>query len=406
MRNFLRYSLPLLVILAGIVIFVGLVVLGQNREPERKDESTAALLVDAIPARVESLNLTITSQGAVRPRTETILVPEVSGKIVEVSPNFIAGGFFRAGEVLLQIDPSDYDAALQSAQAQLASRQAQLADQKARSEQALRDWRNLGREGEPSDLTLRKPQLAEAEAAVLAAEAALQKARRDLERTRIRLPYDGLVRSKQADVGQYVTPGNVLGITFAVDTAEVRLPLTSRDLAFLDLPATGGTGAENRLPVRLTAEGSGLTGEWEAEIIRTEGVIDESSRVIHAVAQVVDPYGLLGVSEHPPLRVGTFVRAGITGRAVENVVVLPRSVLRANDTVLIANAERQLEIRPVDVLRAEPDTVYLEDGVAAGELVISTALDAPIPGTRVAVSGDLAGTDETPDQLATTGSDR
>lgn len=169
MKNFLRYTLPLALILLSITVVVALVIIAQGKRPERKDTSGPALVVDVIPARVESLNFSVVSQGPVAPRTETTLVAEVSGQIVSVSSNFIAGGFFRKGEVLLQIDPSDYETALMSAQAGLAARKAQLADRQARSEQALKDWQNLGRQGQPSDLVLRKPQLAEAQAAVQAA---------------------------------------------------------------------------------------------------------------------------------------------------------------------------------------------------------------------------------------------
>jgi RND family efflux transporter MFP subunit len=316
------------------------------------------------------------------------VVAEVAGQIVSVSPNFLAGGFFRQGEVLLQIDPSDYETGLLRAQANLASRRAQYADQKARSEQALKDWTNLGREGEPSDLVLRKPQLAEALAGVQAAEAELQEAERDLQRTRIRLPYDGLVRSKLVDVGQYVAPGTPLGVTFSVNTAEIRLPLSSTDLAFLELPSATRLDRAHRVPVTLAAEDGGLGGRWQAEIVRTEGVVDQSSRVVYAVAEVVDPYGVLNQSEQAELKMGTFVRAEIQGLRVENVIVLPRSVLRPEDTVLIANEERRLEVRPVEVARAEPRLVYISGGIAEGELVVTTSMDAPIPGTKLAISSE------------------
>lgn len=409
MNKLLRRTLPLLVLGTAVLIFAGLVALGRSREPDRVESGPRPLPVDVIAADLESLNLTVVSQGTVRPRTETLLVPEVSGKIVQVSPNFIAGGFFRAGEVLLQIDPSDYETALKRAQAELAARRAQYADEKARSEQAMRDWMNLGRPGEPSDLTLRKPQVAEALAAVQAAEADLQKAERDLARTRISLPYDGLVRSKQVDVAQYVSPGTTLGVTFAIDAAEVRLPLSSRDLAYLRLPSSTHLEDEEAPRAILTAAGSGIPGQWQAEIVRTEGVIDETSRVIYAVAQVIDPYALLGISRAPELRIGTFVRAEIQGIRAENVVVLPRAVLRADNTVLIANARNELEIRPVDVLRAESEQVYIQGGIEDRELVISTAMAAPIPGTRVAISdassvNDAVNRDEA--HLATMGSRR
>jgi RND family efflux transporter MFP subunit len=388
MRKFFRYLLPLGLIALSIVVVIGLVAVAKSKRPERKDTADQAVLVDAIPAQKTTLNFAVYSQGSVEPRTETTLVAEVAGQIVSVSPNFLAGGFFRQGEVLLQIDPSDYETGLLRAQANLASRRAQYADQKARSEQALKDWTNLGREGEPSDLVLRKPQLAEALAGVQAAEAELQEAERDLQRTRIRLPYDGLVRSKLVDVGQYVAPGTPLGVTFSVNTAEIRLPLSSTDLAFLELPSATRLDRAHRVPVTLAAEDGGLGGRWQAEIVRTEGVVDQSSRVVYAVAEVVDPYGVLNQSEQAELKMGTFVRAEIQGLRVENVVVLPRSVLRPEDTVLIANEERRLEVRPVEVARAEPRLVYISGGIAEGELVVTTSMDAPIPGTKLAISSE------------------
>ena len=236
MRKFFKYILPLALMALSVLTVVVMVSVAKGKRPDRKEEVNPAVRIDAIPAEVASLNFSVHSQGTVRPRTETALVAEVPGQIVSVSENFIAGGFFRKGEVLLQIDPSDYETGLLRAQAALAARKAQLSEQQARSDQALKDWTNLGREGEPSDLTLRIPQLAEARAAVQAAEAELQEAERDLKRTRIKVPYDGLVRSKLVDVGQYVAPGTPLGVTFSIDKAEIRLPLSNSDLAFLSCP--------------------------------------------------------------------------------------------------------------------------------------------------------------------------
>lgn len=388
MGKFFRYTLPLGIIVLSIIIVAMLVISASGRRPERVADAEPAVLVDAITAEAKATVFTVKSQGEVRPRTQTTLVAEVSGKIVDVSPDFIAGGFFRAGDVLLQIDPSDYQTALQRAEAALASRRARLADEKARSEQALKDWRNLGREGEPSDLVLRKPQLADAQANVLAAEADLEKARRDLQRTRITVPYDGLLREKRVDIGQYVTPGTQLGVSFAVDTAEIRLPLSNNDLAFLDLPSATDHEASHYPPVRLHAETGGKQQSWDAQIIRTEGVLDQASRVLYAIAEVVDPYGVLGKSRQPELRMGTFVRAEIQGQSLDRAVVLPRHVLSNDNTVLVANAEGRLEVREVTVARAEPQFVYLTAGVEDGEKVITTTLDAPIPGTRLVISGE------------------
>lgn len=388
MRKFLKYTLPLGIFVLAIVVFIVLITIGRAQRPERVEESRQAVLVDVIEAEARLVNFTVSSQGSVQPRTETTLVAEVSGKISSVAPDFIAGGFFEAGEVLLEIDPSDYRTALKRAQASLASQQARLADERARSDQALRDWRNLGRTGEPSDLVLRKPQVQEAIANVEAAEADVDKARRDLERTRISVPYDGLVKRKLVDIGQFVSPGSQLGVTFAIDTAEIRLPLSTDDVAYVDLPSATRAGQDEFPLVTLSAVQAGERRTWQARIVRTEGVVDETSRVIYAVAQVVDPYGVLGQSKQDELKVGTFVRAEIQGRSAGTVVVLPRRALLQDNTVLIANSERELEVRPVTVVRAEPHEVYISAGVEDGERVITTTLEAPIPGMRLSINGE------------------
>jgi RND family efflux transporter MFP subunit len=393
-RKLIRYFLPLGLILLAVLTVIGMASVAKGKRPQRQESGLAAVLVDTIPAEARSLNFLINSQGSVRPRTQTTIVAQVSGIIVSISDDFVAGGFFRAGEVLIEIDPSDYRTALKRAEASLASRRAKLAEEKSRSQQAVKDWRNLGRAGDPPDLVKRKPQLDDALANVLAAEADVEKARRDLQRTQISIPYDGLLREKRVDVGQYVTPGTQLGISFAVDTAEVRLPLAMDDLAFLDLPSATDNETGDFPEVKLSADFGGETMNWQAQLIRTEGVLDVSSRVLYAVASVTDPYGLLGQSQQDELRMGTYVRAEISGRRVENVVVLPRFVLRSGNTVLVANEERTLEIRNVEVVRQEPRQIYITSGVEGGELVVTTMLDAPIPGTRLILSAEEAANDK------------
>ena len=383
--KFFKFILPLVLIILSIAIVAALVFYKNSQRAERKPQITQAILVDTITAEKTTRNLIVSSQGTVRPRTQTTLVAEVSGKIVAISADFVAGGFFHQGDVLLQIDPSDYQTGLKRAEAELASRQARLADETARSEQALKDWQNMGKQGQPSDLGLRKPQLASARANVSATEAGVEKARRDLERTQITVPYDGLVRQKGADIGQYVTPATRLGITFAIDTAEVRLPLTHNDLQYLDLPT--GTAAKNQQKpypaVTLSTNNAAGADQWQAKIIRTEGVVDETSRVVYAVAEVVDPYGVLGQSHQKELKTGTFVHAEIQGLRAENIVELPRYVLHADNTVMVVNAASELDILPVVVLRAGPKKVIISKGIQSGTRVITTRLDAPVPGTKL-----------------------
>ncbi|MFW5926710.1 MAG: efflux RND transporter periplasmic adaptor subunit, partial [Wenzhouxiangella sp.] len=322
MKRWIKIALPVLML---VIAIVALVLLASNRSsPERREPPQAAMMVDAVVVEPTDQRFEVTSQGTVRPRTQTTLVAEVSGRIVELSDSFVAGGFFEAGEVLARIDPSDYESELLRAQADLASAQARLSDETARSRQARRDWEELhaGDGREPGPLVLRLPQVQEAEASVQAAEAAVRRAERNLERTRIRLPYDGLITRRETDLGQYVSPGTALGEAFAVDVAEVRLPLSDRNLAFVELPRPG-FDPDEPVPVTLTGNVSGSVGSWQAEIVRTEAVVEEATRLTHAVARIEDPYALNGDSEDIPLPMGTFVNARIRGRSAAGLIELP-----------------------------------------------------------------------------------
>lgn len=350
--------------------------------PETKDIPDAAPLVQVLPLVESSASFRIASQGTVRPRTETILSAEVSGPIVSISPKFNAGGVFAKGEELMRIDPTNYAVAVDQAKATLTQRQIE-------HEGALK-LRTQGYRAES--------EYASAAAALATAKADLVKAERNLERTHITLPYDGMVRVKEADLGQYVNPGTRLGVTFATDYAEVRLPLTDQDLAFIDLPGAAqirGSGAAEGPLVELSAVQKGQLAQWQARIVRTEGVVDEKNRVTYAVARIEDPYKLTAESgQESPLPMGTFVAANIAGSKVANIIRVPRSALRGNDQLMFVDSDNRLRIRNVDVLRADAEYAYLRSGAMAGDRISTTALESPINGMEVRTSDDPVDDDE------------
>lgn len=368
-------------ILAGaVLISVGMVAM--RGEPPKKEVENLAMLVDVVELEPMTARFPIRSQGTVRPRTETVLSAEISGSITEISPKFIAGGVFEAGEVLMRIDPTNYDVAVKQAQALLNQRQIEY--------EGAQKLRSQGYRAES--------EFASAAAALATAEADLVRARRNLERTYIRLPYDGIVRAKDADIGQFVNPGTRLGVTFATDFAEVRLPLTDQDLAFVDLPYAAeitGTGEARGPKVTLSAIQRGAPREWSARIVRTEGVVDESSRVTYAVARVRDPYKL--ESEGEPLPIGSFVSATIEGTAVADLLRVPRRALRGSDQLLFVDADNRLRIRNVRVMRADAEFAYIDAGAAAGERVVTTTMEAPINGMLVRTTADPTVPDEASD---------
>lgn len=388
MKKFFRFILPVVVLAACVA--VGITLIRTAPKAERRPPERTTPSVEIVRAEQSNYTVVVSSQGTVVPRTESTLIPEVNGQVVATSANFQTGGFFEAGEILLEIDPRNYQNAVVIAKADLAQANAGLDEEKARVAQALRDWEVLKLSEEPNDLALRKPQLKSAQAAVAAAEARLEQANIDLERTRIRAPYAGLVLEKQADVGQYVSPGNVLAKVYAIDFVEIRLPLSDNQLDFLDLPESyrGDTTrtADKTFPtVELIAEVGRETHTWHGRIVRTEGSIDTQSRQIFVVAQVDDPYA----RHHGiPLKVGQFVEAHIQGKVLADVFVLPRAVLRRNGEVLVVGEDNVIGRRQVDVLWSDNNEVVIGDGLADGERVSVTALPYAISGTEVQIRPD------------------
>ena len=335
----------------------------------------------------ESVDLTVSSQGTVQPRTASQLVPEIAGTVLDVSPAFAVGGFFEEGDVLLQIDPYDYQQALIAARSQLAQAQLRLAQAEAEAEVARREWEEIG-QGDANPLTLRLPQVEDARAAVASAEAAIDRATRDLERAEVRAPYAGRVQTKDVDVGQFVNRGTAVGRIYAVDSAEVRLPLPDEELAYVDVPMSYRGAQQQAGPaVTLSADFAGRHFSWRGRIVRTEGEIDPVSRMVHVVAEVADPYAPGPDPTRPPLAVGMFVEAEITGRRVDDVVVLPWAALNGRDQVLIVDDDGRLRFRQVDILRSTSEHVLVQGGLAPGERVSISALDAVIEGMAVQVAG-------------------
>jgi RND family efflux transporter MFP subunit len=306
-----------------------------------------------------------------------------------VSPAFHAGGFVAAGDALVEIDDRDYRAQLLRARASVESAESVLAQEKGRAEVAYNEWKKLGkntqRSQEATDLYLRKPQLEQAQAQLLAAEADLSKARDDLERTVIRAPYDSLIKEKRADLGQYVSPATPLAEIFAVDYAEVRLAIPQSKLSYLDLPGVRGFDTSEAPLVDLYTDVSGEVTHWPARLYRTEGVFDERSRVLFTVARVDDPYALRSAGSKP-LRIGTFVKANILGSEMHDLVVLPRHVLRAGNMLWVVDEELTLRNRKVQTLRTEGEEIYVSGGLQQGDLVSLTTISDAIPGMAVRIN--------------------
>ncbi|MEN8148652.1 MAG: efflux RND transporter periplasmic adaptor subunit [Planctomycetota bacterium] len=385
----LKIVLPL-VVLAGAGGASAWLIMSKE-EPKARPPEDRRPLVEVVSTAKTDTRLEVSVYGTVRPRTEIVVVPQVSGRVDHVSPTLREGGFFPKGEVLLKIDDRDYRLAVTQAKAGIAQAKAQLDRERAEAGIAKREWEKYGK-GEPNDLVLRKPQVAQAEANLASAEATLESAKLSLERTVIEAPYAGRVRSRSVDLGQFVAVGTPVATIYATDFAEVRLAIPDDRVAFLDLPLThsyahpdtetdGGTGPE----VRLVAVFGGEEVEWRGRIVRTAAELDPKTRVVYVVVRVRDPYGLESGSR-TPLLIGTYVRGIIPGRASKDVVVLPGGALVDRDRVLVADDEDRIRFRTVKVLARRNDEVIVSGGLDAGERVIVTPIEFAVDGAKVRVA--------------------
>lgn len=394
-----------ILILAFAALLVVVLALVQRR-PEERPQPDAAPLVRVAKAQPADYRLVVRANGNVQPSVEGDLVPQVSGEIVEMSPALVAGGFFEKDELLARIDAADYRVERAAARAQVArarsefdraekelQRQRRLADRSVASQSRIDDAENAYRI---------------AEASLQEARARLERADRDLARTEIRAPYRGRVWEENVDLGQFVNRGNPIARLYAVDYAEVRLPIPDRELAYLDIPQVRPTlgGAANDAPngprVLLTAEFAGAERSWEGRIVRTEAELDPRSRMIHLVARVPDPFGL-ETERDAPLAIGLFVDAAIEGRSLEDVYLLPRDALRPGDRVYVVDDEGQIRFRDVELVRTERDQIVVAAGLAPGERVCTSALDAAIDGMRVRVAAPKPAAAATGEGLADRG---
>ena len=350
-----RQVLVTVVVLTIGLGFAWLILTGKPKPAIQPQEDLLKPVVSVIVTEPKSAVLAVHTQGTVEPRRRISVVAQVGGRVAAVSDNFVEGAFFEPGAVLLEIESDDYEFAIARAQSQVAAAEQRVAEERGRNRQAKREWRELG-SPEANALFLREPQLKAAETALLAAQADLAASELALERTRITVPFPGRIQATYVDLGQYVTPGTPLGDAYGIDTVEVRLPLSDKQLAALRLPLHAQQSVAR--PVTLSSDFGGRRWEWEAEIRRIDAVIDRDSRVVHAVAEVDQPF-MPTPAGRPPLAPGMFVQADIMTPAIDDLVQLPAGALRSDNSLLIVDASEHLQRRVVDVIRRTEEWVWV-----------------------------------------------
>ena len=377
----IKAIITIAVLLAAVAAAAGIIMSRPMPEQLTVSETTSA--IRAMTVVKESLRLKIRSEGTVTPKTQTNVIPEIKGRVTWISPNLVVGGYFQAGDLLVTIDAADYEARTGLAQAQLLRAEAELEHKRfefKRLQQLIKD--NLVSQSNLENAA-RAHKIAKAN--VIESKINLAQAERDLGRTKITAPFEGMVRSESIDIGQFVQQGAPIASIYASDAVEVRLPIVNAQLAYLD-PANlqrGELDPATAPMIRLTARYAGTSFVWRGQLARTEGEIDAQSRMITAVARVRQDNQSPDV---PPLQVGAFVAAEIEGQYLNDIVRLPRAALRPNSQVLIIDGDNRLRFRAVNVLRLENDFVLIDSGLESGEVVNLSPIQTVVDGMRVSLT--------------------
>jgi len=376
-----RYS-PILIVISGLIIGSLILFTGPSLEPRAPPENKP--LVRTITAKSESIRLSSTAFGTVSPRSENELIPEVSGSIVFMSPSLVSGGFFKKDDLLFSIEPLDYEVALEQSSAALKSAESELENAQRNHDRQI----NLAKKQSISEARKEEAinRLRFAESAHREAKARVSLAKKNLERTKIRAPYDGRVRNEKIDLGQFVNRGQSIASIYAIDSAEIRLPVHDKELAFLDL-SLFETAKSKDDAVILKATFAGEQHTWSARIARTEGELDSRTRMINVIAEIDSPYS--SKDSRPPLTIGLFVEAEILGRFIEDAVVIPQSAIQERNLVYIVNEKNRLEFKKVKILRMINDQAVITDGLKTGDTVCISALRNAEPGMEVRTSTKL-----------------
>lgn len=369
--------------LTGLVL-AWLVLTGKPKPVPSESIEVLKPVVSVLEARPEAVNLPIKSQGTVEALRDINLVAQVGGKVQSVSPDFVDGAFFRAGEELLRIEPADYEFAIARAESQVAAAEQRLAEEQGRNRQAKREWRDLGTQ-EANTLFLREPQMKAAKAALQAAQADLAAAKLALDRTVIRAPFDGRIVEKRVDLGQYIAPGSPVAHVYAIDRLEVRLPLNSSQIQKLALKP--GPSTTLNYPVRLEARFGDDAFVWQGAIRRVEAVIDRQSRAVSAIAEIDQPF--VTEADKPMLTPGMFVQAEVPTPEIAGITKIPSTALRSDNSVLVVDASGYLQRKLVNVQRRTDDWSWVA-GLANGERVVRVQTGVLISGMAVDIASNAS----------------
>lgn len=325
------------------------------------------LAVEVIRPESLAAPIRLEESGVVRARNNVGLTTQVSGQVIEVSPNLVSGGEFEAGEVLFKLDPADYQADVQQARADVSSAKANLQVERAEAEIAVDEW-NLVNPGQPvPDLVARKPQIAQARASLESAQARLSSARLNLERVAFTLPFSGRIIETTVELGQRLSANQTYGQAYALDSLEVSVSIDANMLMALE-------GAAGREAV-IRAGSRGFTREYSGTLSRVEAELDRTTRLGGAIVTFDDPSGVIP---------GTFVNVEISGPVVEDALIIPELAMLEARYVWFVK-EGRLKKQALEILGLHDEGELITAPFDFGEGIIVSPLIDPTESTPVKI---------------------
>ena len=382
-----------ILIICGGILLVAIVIttLIFLTEPTASSEGATkqmAMLVKVEPAKKGNYTPIIVATGSVQPVEDVMLSPLVSGQVIRRDPSFIPGGFVEKGEVLLQIDPSDYRNTLELRKSELQQAETDLSVEMGRQEVAEQDLELLGLDSISSDqrsLVLRKPQLNSVEASLKSAKASVQQAQLNLSRTTIKAPFDAHILSQNVTVGSQVSPGDNLGRLVGTDFYWVNLTVPVNKIKWLRFP---NSDSEKGSPVKVMSSSAWNKDEFrEGFLYKQVGALDDQTRLARILVKVTDPLAKDSEKNKPELMIGSFVEAHMEAEEIKDVIRLNRDHIRSNNTVWVMQ-DGELQIREVEIILSDSKYAYIKKGLEDDDKVVVTNLSTVSNGIKLRTAKD------------------
>lgn len=379
----------LILCIAIVAVGAGLIAVLFATEPEAEREGATkqtAMLVETVDVRRGTFRPTLVVAGTIEPADDIVMSPRVSGQIIEIATDFVPGGFVDAGDLLVRIDPADYENRLRQRRSELAQAQADLDMEMGRQNVARQDYELIEAEldEENRSLVLREPQLQTARARVESAQAAVRQAELELERATVRAPFDAHVLERRANVGSQVGTGDALGRLVGTDVYWVVVAVPVADLEWMSFPDGERPGASARVRVRSAwPEGA----YREGEVHRLVGALEGRTRLARVLVTVEDPLVRGdGPDDRRPLMIGSFVEVEIEADPLADVVRVPRALVRGEDTAWVM-VDGALDVRSLDVIMRDDEYAYVRTGLEDGDRIVTTDLSTVVDGAPLRTEG-------------------